>query len=71
VRVAAPSASPGATALAFRHFTALYPVFLADAESALAFLADIDTELQKLYPNAPFPVFECRRLPTPRQSPDW
>ena len=50
----------------FRYFTALYPVFLAGAESALAFLADIDTyvhgELQKLYPDAQFPVFECRRL---------
>ena len=50
----------------FRHFTALYPVFLAGAESALAFLADSDTyvhgELQKLYPDAQFPVFECRWL---------
>ena len=47
----------------FGHFTALYPVFPAGAESALAFLADIDTyvhgELQKIYPDAQFPVFEC------------
>jgi hypothetical protein len=50
----------------FRHFAALYPVFMAGAESALAFLADIDTyvhgEMKKLYPDAQFPAFECRRL---------
>ncbi len=54
----------------FAHFVALYPVFLAGAESALAFLADVDTyvhgELLKLYPDAQFPEFECRRLDTRR-----
>jgi hypothetical protein len=50
----------------FGHFTAMYPAFLADAESALTFLAYIETyvhaELQQLYPDAQFPVFECERL---------
>ncbi len=44
----------------------MYPAFLADAESALTFLANIETyvhaELQELYPDAQFPVFDCEWL---------
>jgi hypothetical protein len=47
----------------FRYFAALYPSFLDEAPSAIALLAHIDTyvhrELQKLYPEAEFPGFEC------------
>lgn len=47
----------------FQRFAALYPVFLANADSALGFLEHIDTaihaELHKLYPDAQFPSFEC------------
>ena len=47
----------------FRYFAALYPTFLDEAASAVAFLASINTyvhgELRKLYPDAEFPGFEC------------
>ena len=50
----------------FGRFAALYPVFVADADSAIAFLSKIDTfvhgELNKLYADVRFPVFVCRRL---------
>ena len=48
----------------FGRFAALYPVFFFEADSALGFLGGIDTyihgEVQKLYPGAEFPSFECR-----------
>ncbi len=47
----------------FDYFAALYPIFLGEAVSAIALLASINVyvhgELQKLYPNAEFPSFEC------------
>jgi hypothetical protein len=47
----------------FRYFAALYPTFLDEAASVVAFLASINTyvhgELRKLYPDAQFPAFEC------------
>lgn len=50
----------------FRQFTELYPVFFAEVDSALGFMASINTyvhgELMHLYPDAQFPVFECRQL---------
>src|SRR5262245_1791293 len=49
----------------FGRFAALYPVFFLDGTSCLDFLAGIDTaihgEVQKLYPDAEFPRFECAR----------
>jgi hypothetical protein len=48
----------------FGRFAALYPVFFFEADSALGFLGSIETyihgEVQKLYPGAEFPYFECR-----------
>jgi hypothetical protein len=48
----------------FGRFAALYPVFFFEADSALGFLGGIETyihgEVQKLYPGAEFPSFECR-----------
>ncbi len=45
----------------FGRFAALYPVFFVTADSALEFLAQIDTtvhgEVKKLYPTAEFPRF--------------
>ena len=50
----------------FGRFAALYPVFIADADSAVAFLSKINTrvhgELNKLYDDVQFPVFACRQL---------
>jgi hypothetical protein len=49
----------------FGRFAALYPVFFLEDTSCLDFLAGIDTtihgEIQKLYPDAEFPRFECAR----------
>lgn len=49
----------------FGRFAALYPTFFLEDASCLDFLAGIDTaihgEVQKLYPDAEFPRFECRR----------
>ena len=50
----------------FERFASLYPAFVIDADSAMSFLASIDTyihgELQKLYPDSEFPRFECRMV---------
>jgi hypothetical protein len=47
----------------FGRFAALYPVFFLEDTSCLEFLAGLDTkihgEVQKLYPDAEFPRFEC------------
>lgn len=49
----------------FGHFANLYPAFFVDAECALDFLGGIETrvhpEVQKLYPDARFPHFDCTR----------
>jgi hypothetical protein len=54
----------------FGRFAALYPVFFFEADSALGFLGSIETyihgEVQKLYPGAQFPSFECRSPGTGR-----
>src|SRR5262249_43404708 len=47
----------------FEYFATLYPVFFEGVDSALELMAGIDTyvhgEVQKLYPDADFPRFEC------------
>lgn len=47
----------------FGRFAALYPVFFFQADSALDFLSNINgyvhDEVQKFYPDAEFPHFEC------------
>jgi hypothetical protein len=49
----------------FARFAALYPVFFLEGVSCLDFLAGLDTtihgEIQKLYPDAEFPRFDCVR----------
>ena len=49
----------------FSRYTALYPIFFFDAESAFDLLSRINTyvhgEVQKLYPDAEFPHFDVVR----------
>lgn len=48
----------------FHRFAALYPAFVAGAESVIEFMTGIEdyihAELRKLYPDAEFPSLECR-----------
>jgi hypothetical protein len=54
----------------FGRFAALYPAFFLDGTPCLDFLSGLDTaihaEVQKLYPDAEFPRFECERVASDR-----
>ena len=47
----------------FARFAALYPVFFVEAQAAIPFLAEINGyihgEVQKIYPDAQLPGFDC------------